>query len=62
VYTDEVIRLAVDEDLVALQDVERAAGAVFRDLGMDVVADGAPADLPTLRSYQRDGRAWGVRG
>jgi GNAT superfamily N-acetyltransferase len=53
-----VIRLARDDDLPTLQDIERAAGAGFRDLGMDVVADGEPPDLATLRSFQRDGRAW----
>jgi len=41
-----------------LQDIERAAGAQFRDLGMHAVADDAPPDLETLHRYQRDGRAW----
>jgi GNAT superfamily N-acetyltransferase len=53
-----MIRPARDEDLPTLQDIERAAGAGFRDLGMDAVADDAPPDVETLRSFQRDGRAW----
>src|SRR4051794_3431624 len=53
-----MIRHASDQDLPTLQDIERSAGVVFRDLGMDAVADDAPPDLPTLRSFQRDGRAW----
>jgi len=53
-----MIRPASDEDLPTLQDIERAAGVGFRDLGMDIVADGEPPDLAALRSFQRDGRAW----
>lgn len=53
-----MIRLARDEDLLLLQDIERAAGAAFRDLGMHAVADDPPPDLETLRSFRRDGRAW----
>jgi GNAT superfamily N-acetyltransferase len=53
-----VIRLAVDEDLPTLQDIERAAGALFRDLDMQAVADDPPPDLETLRSFRRRGRAW----
>jgi hypothetical protein len=50
--------LAVDEDLPTLQDIERAAGALFRDLDMQAVADDPPPDLETLRSFRRRGRAW----
>jgi GNAT superfamily N-acetyltransferase len=53
-----VIRLARDDDLLLLQDIERAAGAQFRDLGMPAVADDPPPELETLRSFRRDGRAW----
>lgn len=55
---EPVIRLATDEDLPTLQDIERAAGAQFRDLGMHAVADDAPPDVETLCVYRRDGRAW----
>jgi len=41
-----------------LQDIERAAGAAFRDLGMQAVADDPPPELATLCSFRRDGRAW----
>ena len=50
--------MAVEEDLPALQDIERDAGALFRDLGMHSVADDAPPDLAALRVFRRDGRAW----
>jgi GNAT superfamily N-acetyltransferase len=53
-----MIRLARDEDLPTLQEIERAAGELFRDHGMQAVADDPPAGLATLRSFQRDGRAW----
>lgn len=52
------IRLARHDDLPTLPDIERAAGAPFRDLGMHAVADGEPPGVPTLRSFQRDGRVW----
>jgi GNAT superfamily N-acetyltransferase len=41
-----------------LQDIERAAGALFRDLGMAAVADDPPPELAIPRSFRRDGRAW----
>lgn len=53
-----VIRRAEARDLRRLQDVERAAGAPFRGLGMSVVADDDPPALADLRAYQARGRAW----
>lgn len=53
-----MIRLARDEDLPVLQDIEWAAGASFRDVGMQAVADDPPPQLETLRAFRRDGRAW----
>ena len=53
-----MIRLAAEEDLPALQGIERAAGALFRDLGIHAVADDPPPDLATLREFRRGGRAW----
>jgi GNAT superfamily N-acetyltransferase len=41
-----------------LQDIKRAAGALFRDLDMLAVADDPPPELETLRSFRRGGRAW----
>lgn len=52
------MRLARLEDLAALSDVERAAGAAFRELGMAAVADDEPATVEAMLTYQRDGRAW----
>ena len=53
-----MIRSARSEDLPALQDVERAAGDLFRDLGMEVVADAEPLSVTDLAIFQEDGRAW----
>ncbi|GGQ04211.1 hypothetical protein GCM10010266_29680 [Streptomyces griseomycini] len=39
------IRPAAPGELPALQDVERAAGAPFRDLGMPEIADDEPPAL-----------------
>lgn len=55
-----VIRPARREDLAALQDVERAAGALFRSAGMDVVADDDPLSIEQLALFQTAGRAWVV--
>lgn len=41
-----------------LQDIERAAGLCFRDIGMDEIADDEPLSLEELAGYQRAGRAW----
>ncbi|MFC3455978.1 GNAT family N-acetyltransferase [Amycolatopsis speibonae] len=53
-----MIRLAVPEDLPALQDIERAAGEPFRALGMAAIADDDPPSIEELASFQRAGRAW----
>jgi ribosomal protein S18 acetylase RimI-like enzyme len=53
-----VIRAARPEDLAALQDVERAAGTPFRDVGMDMIADDDPPSVEELATYQESGRAW----
>ncbi|MGY0058459.1 GNAT family N-acetyltransferase [Streptomyces sp. LZ34] len=52
------IRLSTIEELPVLQDIERAAGLCFRDIGMDEIADDEPLSLEELSQYQRDGRAW----
>ncbi|MEU5614891.1 GNAT family N-acetyltransferase [Streptomyces sparsogenes] len=52
------IRQSTIEELPVLQDIERAAGLCFRDIGMDEVADDEPLSLEELAGYQRDGRAW----
>jgi GNAT superfamily N-acetyltransferase len=53
-----VIREASPTDLPVLRDIERAAGAPFRDIGMAAVADDEPPTLAELEVYQRAGRAW----
>jgi len=53
-----VIRLARADDLPALRELERAAGAPFRELGMAAVADDEPPTVDELAAYQQDGRAW----
>jgi GNAT superfamily N-acetyltransferase len=55
-----MIRPARPADLLALREVERAAGAPFRELGMAAVADDEPPTIAELAAYQRDGRAWVV--
>ncbi|MET9574790.1 GNAT family N-acetyltransferase [Streptomyces massasporeus] len=51
-------RLATRAELPALQDIERAAGAPFRDLGMPEIADDEPPALDELERYRRAGRCW----
>lgn len=52
------VRAARPEELPLLQAIEVAAGAPFRALGMDRIADDAPPPLDVLRTYQRAGLAW----
>lgn len=53
-----MIRLAEPADLPHLQDIEVAAGSIFRTLGMDAIADDPPPPIALLESYRADGRAW----
>ncbi|WP_253905843.1 GNAT family N-acetyltransferase [Arthrobacter sp. H5] len=53
-----MIRTAHIDDLIFLPAIERAAGAVFRDIGMDAIADDEPLPISDLLDYQRAGRAW----
>lgn len=52
------VRAAHIDDLPALQDIERAAGQCFRDIGMPDIADDEPLPLDELARYQRSGLAW----
>jgi GNAT superfamily N-acetyltransferase len=52
------IRVARDDELPGLRELERASGEPFRDLGMAVIADEDPTSLADLAHYQRSGRAW----
>ncbi len=53
-----LIRAATVADLPALQDIEWAAGASFRDVGMPEIAEDEPFSLEELAGYQAAGRAW----
>jgi GNAT superfamily N-acetyltransferase len=53
-----LIRTATGPDLVRLQDIERSAGACFRDVGMPEIADDAPPSTDELAAYAETGRAW----
>lgn len=46
------------EEATALQEIERLAGARFRDVGLNDVADDEPLSIEALAGYARDGRAW----
>ncbi|MGW4895047.1 GNAT family N-acetyltransferase [Kitasatospora sp. NPDC004240] len=52
------IREVRTEELPLLQDIERAAGRCFRDIGMPEIADDEPLPLDELARYQREGLAW----
>ncbi|MFE9629765.1 GNAT family N-acetyltransferase [Streptomyces sp. NPDC006463] len=52
------IRAARLDEMPLLQDIERAAGLCFRDIGMPEIADDEPLPLDELARYQRDGLAW----
>ncbi|MFB9236010.1 GNAT family N-acetyltransferase [Plantactinospora siamensis] len=53
-----LIRNARDDELALLLDLERAAGASFREIGMAEIADDDPGSPAELAGYQRAGRAW----
>jgi ribosomal protein S18 acetylase RimI-like enzyme len=52
------IRTARQSDLPVLQDIERAAGSWFREIGMPEIADDEPLPLDELARYQQSSRAW----
>ncbi|MFD3820893.1 GNAT family N-acetyltransferase [Streptomyces sp. NPDC058625] len=52
------IRAAAPDELSALQDIERAAGALFRALGMPEIADDEPPAFSALDHYRRAGHCW----
>ncbi|MFD0419657.1 GNAT family N-acetyltransferase [Streptomyces sp. NPDC127108] len=52
------IRAVHDGELTRLQDIERAAGRCFRDVGMAEIADDEPPTLDELAGYRRAGLAW----
>ncbi|HEY2097603.1 MAG TPA: GNAT family N-acetyltransferase [Pseudonocardia sp.] len=52
------IRLAREDELPLVREVERASGEIFRDIGLAEIADDEPLSLTELGHYQRAGRAW----
>ncbi|SFS96327.1 GNAT family N-acetyltransferase [Saccharopolyspora flava] len=53
-----MIRLARESDLPAMREIERAAGAPFAEIGMDLVAEDEPPSPGALREFLAAGRAW----
>lgn len=51
------IRAVRPDELPVLQDIERAAGQCFRDVGMPEIADDEPLPLGQLARYRRTGVA-----
>ncbi|WP_420042146.1 GNAT family N-acetyltransferase [Gordonia sp. MP11Mi] len=55
-----MIREGRRTDLARLQEIEVAAGAMFADLGMDLVAGDDPLPIEYLSEVVDDGRCWVV--
>ncbi|MFI1730061.1 GNAT family N-acetyltransferase [Streptomyces acidicola] len=54
------IRAVRLDELPVLQDIERAAGQCFRDIGMPEIAEDEPLPLAELARYHHAGLAWVV--
>ncbi|MBY8878772.1 GNAT family N-acetyltransferase [Actinacidiphila acidipaludis] len=54
------IRAVRPAELPMLQDIERAAGRIFRDIGMPEIAEDEPLPLDVLGRYRDAGLAWVV--
>jgi ribosomal protein S18 acetylase RimI-like enzyme len=52
------IREARLDELPALQEIERVAGVLFREIGMPEIADDEPLSIEVLSGYVSAGRAW----
>lgn len=52
------IRRATEADIPLLGDIERSAGEVFRQVGLDAVADDEPMPEEVLRGYANAGQVW----
>lgn len=55
---EDMIRAARRDELEKLREIERAAGSIFGELGMDAIADDDPPSTTTLAGLQAAGRAW----
>ncbi len=56
--TVTTIRLARHEELASLQEIERAAGLPFAQIGMEAIARDEPPSVAALAVFQRAKRAW----
>ncbi|MGW9378339.1 GNAT family N-acetyltransferase [Streptomyces albidoflavus] len=52
------IRAVHQAELTTLQDIERAAGVWFREIGMAEIAEDEPPSVAELERYVRAGLAW----
>jgi len=55
------IRPARADDIATLRDIERRAGARFRDVGLGHIADAEPFSAQELTEFIDAGRAWTAR-
>jgi hypothetical protein len=53
-----LIRAARESDLAVMQEIERSAGSLFREIGMPEIAEDEPLALEELDRYRQQGRAW----
>ncbi|NEB80740.1 GNAT family N-acetyltransferase [Streptomyces sp. SID14478] len=53
-----ILRSPTPAELPRLQDIETAAGEVFRPLGMAAIADDEPPAVAELERYRAAGHAW----
>src|ERR1700761_2489104 len=53
-----LIRNATETDVPVLQDIERAAGHWFANVGMTEIAEDDPPSADELAGYLRAGHAW----
>lgn len=56
------IRLARLDELTEIQRIELASGQLFRDVGLDDVADHDPDDIETLSDYVERQQIWVATG
>lgn len=52
------VRLAREDEIATLQEIERRAGTPFAEVGMHAIAEDEPPSREALRAFVDDGRAW----
>lgn len=55
---EPLIRPATPNDFDVLREVERAAGQLFAEIGMEEIANDEPPSFEALRDYAGRGHAW----